>query len=716
MAQIIKRDGLTTHPGDPYLLGATLHHDGCNFAIFSKNATQVTLFLFNEVSDTTPAHRIILDKRLNKTGDVWHIFLYGIGNGQVYGYMVDGPFDPVHSGHRFNSSKLLLDPYAKAVGGSYSWNDSTVLGYESGHTDGDLSLSTSSNHAAVVKSMVVDCTDFDWELDKPLDLPMKDTIIYEMHVRAFTNHPSSGVAYNGTFKGIIDKIPYLKDLGVTSIELLPVQEFNEDENINHNPVTGERLKNFWGYSTLAFFAPEIWYASDHDGITAVREFKEMVKALHNAGIEVIMDVVYNHTGEGNEWGPTLSFRGLDNSIYYMLENCRYYKNYSGCGNTLNCNHPVVKKLIKDSLRYWVIDMHVDGFRFDLASILGRDQSGNWVPDYSVLSEISHDPILSNTKIIAESWDAAGLYKVGGFPDGWAEWNGKFRDHVRGFLKGDNGLVREMGKRLTGSSDLFFYGSRKPFHSINFITAHDGFTLYDLVSYNSKHNEANCEDNRDGDNHNLSWNCGVEGLTGDQEILELRRRQVKNFIALLMVSQGTPMLLSGDEFGFSKQGNNNTYCHDNELNWLDWSLLDKNREIFEFCRYMIWFRRNHPVLRRETFLTGQDTAGNDMADISWHGVQVSRPDWSDQSHSIAFMLDGSKYETGADRHDNDIYVAINAFWEELWFELPPAAAGKKWYLAVNTHKHKSIYDSGKEPLVDGSHICVGPRSTVICIDK
>ncbi len=515
----------------------------------------------------------------------------------------------------------------------------------------------------MVKSIVVDGSGFDWDGDKPLNIPMYETIIYEMHIRAFTFDKNSGVKNPGTYLGVIEKIPYLKELGITTVEFLPVQEFNELENIRRNPLTREKLKNFWGYSPLAFFAPDSWYTVNHNGFQAVSEFKEMVKALHSSGIEIIIDVVYNHTGEGNEYGPTLSFRGLDNSIYYMLENGSKYKNYSGCGNTLNCNHPVVKHLIMDSLRYWVIDMHVDGFRFDLAAILGRDEAGNWVPSYSVLAEIALDPILSNTKIIAEGWDAAGLFKVGGFPPGWAEWNAHFRDDVRSFIKGDDNKAKAIANRIMGSPDLFCSGKRSPYHGINFITAHDGFTLNDLVSYNEKHNGENGENNRDGLNYNFSWNCGSEGPVKDSAILELRNRQMRNLFAVLMLSQGTPMILSGDEFKFSKKGNNNTYCQDNSLNWLDWKLRKENKDFFEFCRFFINFRKKHPSLRRKIFFNEKDNLHSQSPEISWHGSEPGKPDWNYNSHTSAFLLDGSGIKTGSDFDDCFIFTVINTYWED-----------------------------------------------------
>lgn len=709
-------DGLMTTPGTPYLYGAELDERGCNFAIFSKNATNVTLLLFSNFSDEHPTHQVPFDNKINKTGDVWHIYIYDIQPGQYYGYIIDGPYCPAETGHRFNKNKLLIDPYAKAISGNYQWNKPAAFSYDTTSSRKDLSFNTEKNYNLMAKSVVIDGADFDWNDDKPLNIPMDETIIYEMHISAFTKDKSSGAKNPATYLGVIEKIPYLKELGITTIELLPIHEFNPEENIRENPLTQEKLVNYWGYSTIGFFAPTSIYTMEKDGLQAVYDFKEMVKALHKAGIEVILDVVYNHTAEGNEFGPTINFRGIDNSIYYMLKDGRHYMNYSGCGNTLNCNHPVVKRLIKDSLRYWVVDMHIDGFRFDLAAILGRDKAGKWVPDYSVLAEISHDPILSNTKIIAEGWDAAGLYQVGGFPPGWAEWNAKFRDDVRAFIKGDSGLVSEISKRITGSADLFYYKNRKPYHSINFITAHDGFTLSDLVSYNSKHNKQNGENNNDGNNHNISWNCGIEGKSKNPTIISLREKQMKNLFSILMISQGTPMMFSGDEMKFSKEGNNNTYCHDNKYNWLNWKLLEKNNIFFNFCKYMINFRKKHPVLRRKGFLEGIDTDGNKRLDISWHGIIPYSPDWSENSHSIAFMMDGAKTETGAKEDDNNIYVAINTYWQPLNFQLPQPAPHKKWHIAINTAKAIGYYPFGEEKKIIHTEITVNERSIIILIDK
>ncbi|MBN2546012.1 MAG: glycogen debranching protein GlgX [Spirochaetes bacterium] len=716
MQKIKEINGLKTESGSPYLLGANPDHSGCNFAIFSKNASEVTLLLFDKKNIKKPSHTIKFDKKINKTGDIWHIYIYGINTGQYYGYSVDGPYTPEKDGHRFNKNKLLIDPYGKAITGGYKWNESNAYGYIPGSKYKDLSFSNEENISSPVKSVVINYTDYDWEDDKPLNIPLRDSIIYEMHVRGFTKHESSRVKHPGTFLGIIEKIPYLIELGITAIELLPVHEFNEHENIRINPITKEKLVNFWGYSTLSFFAAESWYSTTSNGMDAVYEFKDMIKACHKAGIEVILDVVYNHTGEGNEYGPTLNFKGFDNSIYYMLKDGRFYENYSGCGNTLNCNHPVVKSLILDSLRYWVVDMHVDGFRFDLAAILGRDTSGKWISDYSILAEISNDPILSNTKLIAEGWDAAGLYKVGDFPYGWAEWNGKYRDDVRSFIKSDPGMIYDFSKRIIGSPDMFSYRDKKPFHSINFINCHDGFTLNDLVSYNQKHNENNGENNRDGNDHNLSWNCGTEGETDNPDIMKLRERLMKNYFSTLMISLGTPMFLYGDEMKFSKKGNNNSYCHDNLLNWIDWNLIEKNRSFFEFCKFMINFRKNHHALRRSIYFSFKDFSGNTVADINWYGIIPDEPKWEYHGHCFSFLIDGSKKETGYDTDDDNIYIAYNSYWKSVVFKLPKPLKDKNWRLAIDTFNEPSFYENGKEPIINTESYEVRPRSMIILIDK
>jgi glycogen operon protein len=562
----------------------------------------------------------------------------------------------------------------------------------------------------------VDSSHFHWDGVLRPRREFKDTIIYEMHVRLFTMNPNSGVENKGTYRGVIEKIDYLKDLGVTAVELLPVFEFDENDIVGMNPFTGEKLKNVWGYNPIGFYAPTSNFISGDKTVGAivgqqVIQFRELVRALHEADIEVILDVVFNHTGEGNEAGPVVSFKGLDNSIYYMLEDMKmYYSNYSGTGNTLNCSHAVVKELVIDCLRYWYGQMNVDGFRFDLAAILGRDSEGRWIGDMSLLKDIADDSVLSGAKLIAEGWDAAGGYFLGEFPCGWAEWNGKFRDTVRKFVKGDKGQVSDLATRIVGSPDLFKKLDRKPFHSINFITAHDGFTMMDLVSYNEKHNHANGEHNRDGETHNNSWNHGVEGKTTDKSIVELRKRQIKNFMVILMLSQGVPMILMGDEMGKTQQGNNNAYCQDNELNWLDWSKLEENHDIYNFTKNMIKFRKIHPSLKRSHFFTDQDIDGNGFTDISWHGVKVNKPDWSKNSKTLAFLIDGSDVIEGAEK-DNDIYVILNSYHKDLEFQLP-RIKGKKWYRIADTGRKDDFLERPK--VVDSETYPVKNRSSVIFI--
>ena len=703
---------LLTKPGEPYNLGATLDSQGCNFAVFSRHAIAVELLFFSS-PDSEPCARVLFDSTLNKTGDIWHIWVQDIQEGQLYGFLVDGPWHPSDQGHRFNSHKLLLDPYAKAVVGNYSWNEASAYAYEWGHAKGDLSFSRSSNLSKAVKAAVVAPSHFSWDRDKPLQIPLRDTVIYETHVRAYTQDPTAGTSAPGTFRGLIEKIPYIKDLGVTSVELLPIHEFNPAENTKTNPETGEPLKNFWGYSTVNFFSPCAWFASDGDGRTAVREFKQMVKAFHDAGLEIILDVVYNHTAEGNEYGPTFSFRGFDNSIYYMLEGGRHYKNYSGCGNTLNCNHPVVRRLILDSLRYWVVDMHVDGFRFDLAAILGRGPEGEWIPNYSVLNDIAHDPILSQTKIIAEGWDAAGLFKVGDFPQGWAEWNAHYRDDMRSAIKSDPGKIGAVATRLAGSSDLFHFDGRHPYHGINFITAHDGFTLQDLVSYNTKHNWANAENNLDGANNNLSWNCGHEGLTGEASIQELRRRQKRNLATLLFLSQGTPMLLAGDEMSYSKFGNNNTYCHDNHLNWLNWNLVREEAQFHSFMRFLVHFRRRHPALRRESFFQGQAHEPGRLPDVRWMGPEGDLG-WA-WERCLALMIAGHRSETGSVRDDNNLWIGMNFYWEEVVFKAPAPRENTQWVRVIDTATEPGFYEEARAPFAP-SRLKLAPRSIIVLVER
>jgi glycogen operon protein len=690
-------------PGNPSLFGAILAPGGCRFSLFSKNATSVEILFFEKPGDSVPTQRVVFDSTVNRTGDVWHIHVPGIQHGQLYGYLVDGPWHPEGEGHRFNPHKLLLDPYAKAVVGGYEWNRNEAYSYDRFGPEGDLGFSHVENFASAPKAVVIE-DDYDWERVRSPSRSLRDSVIYETHLRAMTKDPSSGSPAAGSYRALMEKIPYLKDLGITAVELLPIHEFNPRENIKTNPETGEPLTNFWGYSTVSFFSPAAWFASDGDGRTAVTEFKDLVKALHRQGLEVILDVVYNHTAEGNEYGPTVSLRGLDNAVYYMLDRGRHYFNYSGCGNTLNCNHPVVRRLILDSLRYWVVEYHVDGFRFDLAAILGRGQAGEWIPSYSVLNDIALDPLLSQTKIIAEGWDADGLFKVGEFPSGWAEWNSHFRDDARRLVKSDSETLALSATRLAGSSDLFKDSHRRPWHGINFITAHDGFTLADLVSYNQKHNWANAEDNRDGNSWNLSWNGGVEGVTRDPAILAHRHRQSRNLLALLFLSQGTPMLQSGDEFGFTKWGNNNTYCHDNRLNWLDWSLLEKNRNLWAFTRFLIALRHSHPGLRRDSFFEGD-------GDVRWCGPDGGTPDWSAESRSLAVWISGRRRHTGADHDAPDLWMALHFHWEPRTFRLPPPSPEKRWMTIVDTNQEPGFFEPGLAP-ESGSEVILGPRSLVM----
>jgi isoamylase len=561
--------------------------------------------------------------------------------------------------------------------------------------------------------------DFDWEDDRPLEISPEDRIIYEMHVRSFTRHPSSEIKHPGTFAGVREKIPYLKELGINAIELMPIFEFDEFENSRPNPQTGETLYNYWGYSTVGFFAPKAGYAATGKLGMQVDELKALVKELHRNGIEIILDVVFNHTAEGNENGPYISFRGIDNQTYYMLTPDGYYFNFSGCGNTLNCNNPIVRNLVLDCLRYWASEYHIDGFRFDLASILGRDPWGAPLTNPPLLESLAFDPILAKCELIAEAWDAGGLYQVGSFPayGRWAEWNGKYRDAIRKFIKG-NGSVGEMAQRLQGSPDLYAWCGRAPATSINFITAHDGFTLADLVSYNDKHNEANGENNQDGANDNDSWNCGWEGATDDPAINALRKRQMRNAIALLMVSQGVPMILMGDEVGRTQNGNNNTYCHDSELNWLDWKLLDQNSDLFRFFKHCIAFRKSHPVLRNRQHFQNQDYVGSGYADITWHGTQPWHADWSPFSHTLAFMLCGKHAREGT-VEDNYIYVAMNMHWEAHWFELPRLHPGMQWHVFANTgcSSPNDICEPGKESRLENQQgMLLGDRSIVILVGQ
>jgi glycogen operon protein len=700
-------------------MGAVKTETGVNFAVFSRHASSITLILFENHRPDSPRREIRLDPKRNKTGDIWHCHIRGLRAGACYLYRAEGPYQP-EKGERFNSHKTLLDPYAKALTSLEGWDLGTCLGYDGADPRKDLSYSGQDGQMVQPRGIVIDDA-FDWQGDTPLNYPLRFSVLYETHVRGFTRHPSGGVNHPGTYRGVIEKIPYLKDLGVTSLEFLPIQEFNERELFAVNPRSGEPLVNYWGYSTVAFFAPKGSYADTKTPGGQVGEFKEMVRELHRAGIELILDIVFNHTAEGNELGPTFSLRGLDNRIYYMLdENRRYYKNFSGCGNTLNCNHPVVRGFIMDCLRYWVTEMHVDGFRFDLGSILGRDQQGNLMANPPMLEWIAEDPVLSSTKIIAEAWDAGGAYQVGWFPGGrWAEWNDRFRDDMRRYWRGDPKTTRHIATRLSGSSDLYLRDGRKPFHSINFVTSHDGFTLYDLVSYNNKHNEENGENGRDGSDNNNSFNYGIEGPASNPLIAGIRLRQMKNFIASMMVSLGTPMILGGDEIARTQRGNNNAYCQDNEISWYDWGLFEKNASLYRFVKLMIAFRLRHPGFMRPEFYTGRDGNYNAIPDISWFDETGEIPDWETIGLCIAFRMDGSKAEVLADQDDNDFFIMFNGAEKSAAFKIAPPPEGKRWMRAVDTAlpSPQDIAEPGEEAaLEDPESYPAEGRSLVILISK
>jgi len=667
-----------------------VHGDGVNFAIYSKSAECLELLLFDAAADPAPARVIRLDPAQHRTSHYWHVHVAGIGAGQVYGWRAHGPFEP-ERGLRFDGNKVLLDPYARAVlmNGSYDRRTATSPG---------------DNCAAALRGVVVDSRSYDWEDDEPLHRPYGETVIYELHVGGFTRHPSSGVAPDkrGTYAGLIEKIPYLRELGVTAVELLPVQQFDPLD-----AVPG-RI-NYWGYSPLAFFAPHAAYSSQRDPLGPVDEFRDMVKAMHRAGIEVILDVVFNHTAEGDERGPTLSFKGLENGAYYILdEDPAHYTNFSGCGNTINANHSVMRQLILDCLRYWVAEMHVDGFRFDLASVLSRDGKG--LPDENapILWSIDSDPVLAGTKLIAEAWDAAGLYQVGSFTgERFAEWNGPFRDDVRRFVRGDDGLVPALALRIAGSPDLYQHPEREANRSINFITCHDGFTLADLVSYSQKHNEANGEENRDGCDHNFSWNTGVEGPSEDPALTALRLRQMKNFLSILLLSQGTPMLSMGDELRRSQQGNNNAYCQDGPLGWVDWSTLPQDGDLFRFTRSLLGFTRDLDIFREERFWSQDGEDGRPR--IRWHGVRLGAPDWSKSSHCLAFTL---RYPEA----DELLHVMLNAFWQPLDFELPTPPPGESWRRIADTALPSpgDFLSAREAPAVSSGRYRAGDRSVAILL--
>lgn len=678
--------------GESYPLGSTVRPDGVNFSVFSKNAVGMQLLLFDAPDASLPARVIRFNPKRNKTYHYWHAFVPDVKPGQVYGYRAIGPHDP-QKGLRFDPDKVLLDPYAKAVAvpKGYSRKDASQPG---------------PNTATAMKSVVVDLQEYDWEEDTPLYTPFAKTVIYEMHVAGFTRNPNSGVAPDkrGTYAGVIEKIPYLKDLGITAVELLPIFQFDEQDA----PLG---LVNYWGYCPVSFFAPHAGYSSRKDALGTLDEFRDMVKAFHRAGIEVILDVVYNHTTEGNHEGPTLCFRGLENAAYYMLDHDRErYADYSGTGNTLNANQPIVRRLILDSLHYWVREMHVDGFRFDLASILSRDESGRPMEKPPILWDIESDPELAGIKLIAEAWDAAGLYQVGSFVgDSWKEWNGRFRDDVRRFLRGDQDSVPHFAARLVGSPDLYGHEEREPEQSVNFVTCHDGFTLNDLVSYDRKHNEANGEDNRDGHNENLSWNCGVEGPTDDPEVDALRKRQIKNFLAVTLLSMGTPMLLMGDEVRRTQLGNNNAYCQNNETSWFDWSLVPKNSDILRFFKRLVSARLHQDQTDLEEDLSLTQVIRDSQ--IQYHGTLLNQPDWG--SHSRSLAVSARSVKRGLLFH-----LIMNAYWEPLTFEIPQNENGSRiaWrrWLDTSQEPPDDVQTWAHSPTVTAKTYVAQPRSVVALV--
>lgn len=704
----------TIRPGKSYPLGATLTPDGVNFALFSENSTGVELCLFDNPDDQQPSARIPLTEH---TDGVWHCLVPGIGSGQFYGYRVSGPYEPA-AGNRFNESKLLLDPYARAITGLIKWGEE-MFGYPFGGEDPDLQKDTRDNAEGLPKCVTVS-DDFDWSGDRRPDTPLAESVIYEVHVKGFSKLCSHiPEPLRGTYAGLGSDfaIEYFRKLGITTVELLPVHHFVNDDYLEK-----KGLANYWGYNSIGYFAPHAAYSGSGIAGGQVTEFKEMVKRLHAAGIEVILDVVYNHTGEGNHMGPTLSFRGVDNAAYYRLvaDNRRYYMDYTGCGNSLNMMHPRVLQLIMDSLRYWVLEMHVDGFRFDLASTLAREL--HEVSRLSGFFDIIHqDPVLSQVKLIAEPWDVGeGGYQVGNFPVLWTEWNGKYRDCMRKYWKGDEGKIGEFAARLTGSSDLYQHDGKRPYASINFITAHDGFTLNDLVSYNEKHNDANGEGNNDGDTNNNSWNCGAEGPTSDGGVQALRRRQMRNFLATLLLSQGVPMISGGDEFARTQNGNNNVYCQDNELSWYSWERSPEQETLASFVAELIRFRREHPVFRRPKFFQGQPIRGTGTKDILWinpTGREMSDAEWSNGfARSVGVLLNGQTMDVrdaqGRPVMDDTFVLFFNAHHEGVSFKLPRVKTSRAgWEMILDTNRESgflspvSRHHASEEILVAGRSLVV-----------
>jgi glycogen operon protein len=706
------RSRLRVWPGLPYPLGATWDGKGVNVAIFSLNAERIELCLFDP-SGEREVERAALPEY---TDEVWHGYFPELRPGQLYGLRVYGPYDPAN-GHRYNPHKLLIDPYARRLSGRVKWDDA-LFGYTIGHDDGDLSFDERDSARFVPKTVITD-TAFTWGDDRPPRHQWPDTVVYEAHVRGLTRqHPSVPEGLRGTFAGIGMPaiVDYLKDLGVSAIELLPVHGF-----VDEAPIVERGLANYWGYNTLAFFAPEPRYLSNG----GIAEFKTMVKVLHEAGIEVILDVVYNHTAEGNHLGPTLCFRGIDNASYYRLaEEKRHYVDFTGCGNTFNLHQPRVLELVMDSLRYWIEEMHVDGFRFDLATVLARELDGGFDSHSGFLDAVRQDPVLSHAKLIAEPWDIGpGGYQVGGFPPGWAEWNDRYRDTVRRFWRGDDGVIGEVASRITGSSDIFGRFGRRPWASVNFITAHDGFTLNDLVRYNGKHNEANHEDNRDGTDNNNSWNCGAEGLTDDPAIIALRTRQRRNLMATLLLSQGTPMILAGDEIGRSQGGNNNAYCQDSEIGWIDWSRIDSDEAsaLRSFVRRLIRLRREHIVFRRRRFFRGEVIPGTTVKDITWlkpDGGEKEEKDWNvPYAHCLGFVISGDAGEYhmtsgGEPETDDTFLVILNASNDTVDYKLPAFQSTESWECLLDTCADDGKGDGERHP--PGSAVPVTAHSVMMFV--
>ena len=690
--------------GSPLPLGTQAWLGGVNFAIFSRNAYRVRLELFNHPEDAAPARIIDLDSTRNRTGDVWHVWVNGLGSGQLYAYRIDGPYKP-SEGHRFNFHRLLLDPSAMAISQLPPWDFATARGYDPTSPDKEFASAKQDNSSSMPKCLFLN-EPFDWKGDLRPRHSWSDTVIYEAHVRGFTVQPNSGVDHPGTYRGVMEKIPYLKMLGVTAVELMPVQEFNENSVTRRNPQANQALKNYWGYDPVVFRALKASYSSSGDLGQPETEFKEMVRQFHAAGIEVILDVVFNHTAEGDETGPTLCYRGMDNSIlYHLAADKRYYRDYTGTGNTINANNPVVRNQILAALHYWTVEMHVDGFRFDLASVLARDDAGNLLANAPLLERIAADPVLSEVRIIAEAWDAAGAYQVGSFSERrWAEWNGRYRDDVRRFWLGDERMLGLFANRICGSADIYTESGKGPEGSINFITCHDGFTLNDLVSYSRKHNEANGENNRDGTDANYSQNCGAEGETTDAGIEILRKQQIKNFLLTLLISRGVPMLLGGDEFRRTQGGNNNAYCQDNATSWHDWRGLEQHGDIFRFTQGMIAFRRAHPVLRREQFYADPE--------IKWLAPQGGLPDWSDPRRKEFGCLipEGGRQA---------LCLMFNAGANTVAFQLPAAPPGARWHVAVDTSRAapQDIFTAGQEPLLkDSDAYHLSSRSSAILLAR